>query len=79
FPIVWEAMQDYRIGSLHLTRMDVGVIQRLSEFGAHHHKTAPYSEQDFLAMQDEAWKKLNRSRERDECLEKLRWLGLVER
>ncbi|MGB4737343.1 MAG: FAD-dependent thymidylate synthase, partial [Fuerstiella sp.] len=30
FPMVWEAFQDYRMQSMFLTRLDVGVVQRLN-------------------------------------------------
>ncbi len=79
FPLVWEAMQDYRVGSVHLTRLEVGVIQRLTQQGAKSNQVLPFSREDFLAVQDEAWRSLNRSRERDECLDKLQQLGLVAR
>jgi thymidylate synthase (FAD) len=73
FPIVWEAFQDYRRQALTLSRLDVGVIGRLAASG----RTPPYSHDDFLAAQDESWKPLQRSRERDECREKLIQLGLL--
>ncbi|MFN0196216.1 MAG: FAD-dependent thymidylate synthase [Planctomycetaceae bacterium] len=79
FPLVWEAMQDYRVGSVHLTRLEVGVIQRLTQQGQNANQTLPFSQDDFLSVQDEAWRALNRSRERDECLDKLQQLGLVAR
>ena len=31
FPIVWEAFQDYRMGAMFLSRLDLGVISRLTE------------------------------------------------
>jgi len=77
FPMVWEAFQDYRVGAMDLTRLDVGVVQRLAEAAARNGTAPPYSEKDFLAAQDESWRPLNRSRERDECREKLRALGLL--
>ncbi|MCH2211139.1 MAG: FAD-dependent thymidylate synthase [Fuerstiella sp.] len=75
FPVVWEAFCDYRMQSMHLTRLDIGVIQRLSAAGA---GEVPYSETEFLAAQDPAWVSLKRSRERDECRSKLVHLGLME-
>ena len=74
FPVVWEAFQDYRMQSMFLTRLDVGVIQRLTGAGG----SVPYSEESFLAAQDESWQPLKRSRERDECRRKLSLMGLVE-
>ena len=39
--------------------------------------TAFWTEADFLAVQDESWRALSRSRERDECRTKLTDLGLL--
>ncbi len=72
FPSCWEAFLDYQLGSLRLSRLDQGVVQRLSE-----RKQVPATMEQFLAAQDSAWEGLERSRERDECLEKLRRLGVV--
>lgn len=73
FPVVWEAFEDYRMGAMSLTRLDVGVIGRLAASGA-----PPYGEDAFLAAQDETWRELTRSRERDECRAKLVKLGLMK-
>ncbi len=72
FPTVWEAFVDYRMESMHLTRLDQGVISRLLAAGH-----VPATEADFLAAQDPSWSELARCRERDECREKLERLGLV--
>ena len=77
FPIVWEAFLDYRTQSTFLTRLDSGVIQRLTANAATAGHAPPFSKPEFLAAQDPAWISLNRSRERDECLSKLQRLGLV--
>jgi thymidylate synthase (FAD) len=77
FPIVWEAFRDYRMQSLSLTRLDIGVIQRLATAGAQAGLAPPYSQAQFLAAQDPAWAGLGRSRERDECQSKLQTLGLL--
>lgn len=70
FPIVWEAFCDYRMGAIHLTRLDRCVIARLME-----RKIAqggyPATEEDFLAVQDPSWLGMSRCRERDECRAKL--------
>ena len=75
FPLVWEAFVDYRVGGMYLTRLDRETITRLvhrcTEGGL------PASEEDFLAVQEPSWQALKRSRERDECREKLRSLGLL--
>ena len=75
FPIVWEAFLDYRMQAMHLTRLDIGVIQRLTAGGA---AGVPYSQEAFLAAQDPSWIPLKRSREREECRSKLQGLGLLE-
>jgi thymidylate synthase (FAD) len=76
FPLVWEAFVDYRLESMHLTRLDRAVIQRLvarlRDAGR-----AQATEEDFLAVQDVSWKEVSRSRERDECRAKLAALGLL--
>lgn len=78
FPIVWEAFQDYRMQAMFLTRLDLGVISRLTARGAQLGQAPPFSEEDFLAVQDESWTSLKRSRERDECRSKLVRMGLVK-
>lgn len=72
FPMVWEAFGDYRFRSMQLTRLDQEVIRRLIAGG-----DLPASEQAFLAAGDPSWQGLKRCRERDECREKLRCLGLI--
>ena len=79
FPVVWEAFEDYRVGGSTLSRLETGVIQRLISQGAATKTAPPYSEADFLAVQDVSWRELTRSRERDECREKLIGLGLLAR
>lgn len=77
FPLAWEAFLDYRVEALRLTRLDQEVISRLvAQSGGH---GFPASHEAFLAAQDPSWKNMARSRERDECLEKLVSLGLVAR
>lgn len=73
FPLVWEAFVDYRMETVVLTRLDRGVIARLAAAGR-----LPAAESDFLAAQDPAWIGQERSRERDECREKLVRLGLMK-
>jgi thymidylate synthase (FAD) len=77
FPLVWEAFLDYRVEAMRLTRLDREVIGRLvAQAGG---RGFPASHDAFLAAQDPGWKDLARSRERDECLDKLVALGLVTR
>ncbi|HUG17747.1 MAG TPA: FAD-dependent thymidylate synthase, partial [Planctomycetaceae bacterium] len=77
FPVVWEAFQDYRMGAMFLTRLDLETVARLTARGAETGAAPPYSTEDFLAVQDESWRELKRSRERDECRGKLVRLGLL--
>ncbi|MGI5832916.1 MAG: FAD-dependent thymidylate synthase [Thermoguttaceae bacterium] len=72
FPVTYEAFLDYDLGAVSLTRLEQGVISRLSASGK-----IPASSTDFLAAQDDSWRSLERCRERDEALEKLQRLGLV--
>jgi thymidylate synthase (FAD) len=61
---------------MFLTRLDRGVIERLMQsLAAAGRGTA--TEEDFLAAQDPSWFDLQRSRERDECREKLVALGIM--
>jgi thymidylate synthase (FAD) len=76
FPLVWEAFVDYRLEGMFLSRLEREVISRLigrlAEGGR-----APASEDDFLAVQDPSWADLKRCRERDECRQKLKQLGIL--
>ncbi len=73
FPVVWEAFEDYRLGGKFLSRLDVGVIQRLMQLQT----AGGPTEDDFLKVQDETWRDLKRCRERDECRAKLQDLGIL--
>ena len=76
FPIVWEAFEDYRLSGMFLSRLEVAAMERLLALprsaGARF-----WTDADFLAVQDESWRSLSRSRERDECRTKLASLGLL--
>ena len=74
---IWEAFEDYRLQASGLSRLEIGCIQRLLQFAASNNRVPPLSADEFLAVQDPSWRELTRSRERDECLSKLRELGLV--
>jgi thymidylate synthase (FAD) len=78
FPLVWEAFEDYRLGAMALTRLEIGVIERLTARGRETGAAPPYDDAAFLAVQDDSWRDLQRSRERDECRAKLVRLGLVQ-
>jgi thymidylate synthase (FAD) len=77
FPLVWEAFVDYRVEGMFLTRLDRDVIQRLMERAASAGRVRATIE-DFLAVQPADWAAIKRSRERDECREKLIRLGILE-
>jgi len=77
FPIVWEAFLDYRAGAMGLTRLEIGVAQRLMQSAAAESAVPPFSDDDFLKAQDESWQDLSRCRERDECRSKLQQLGIL--
>lgn len=72
FPHAWEAFLDYQLRSVRLSRLDQAVVKRLAEKGK-----IPASREEFLEEQEPDWTKLERCRERDECYEKLKKLGLV--
>ncbi len=72
FPLAWEAFSDYMLDAVRLTRLDQGVIAKLAVGG-----DIPATYERFLQAQDASWQSLERCRERDECFEKLKRLGLV--
>jgi thymidylate synthase (FAD) len=73
FPIVWEAFLDYRTHAMYLTRQDVETIQRLMQQPS----GPPWNEDAFLQAQASDWRDLKRSRERNECRDKLTRLGML--
>jgi thymidylate synthase (FAD) len=77
YPLVWEAFVDYRLEAMYLTRLDREIIARLMERLAAAGRTRG-TEEDLLAVQDPTWVGLSRSRERDECREKLISLGILK-
>ncbi|MDR1925538.1 MAG: FAD-dependent thymidylate synthase [Planctomycetaceae bacterium] len=72
FPFCWEAFLDYQLESIRLSKLEQGVIARLVQNGK-----LPATRNQFTEAQDPAWKNLERSRERDECYEKLKKLGII--
>ena len=76
FPLVWEAFIDYRVEGMFLTRLDRELIQRLMARLAEAGRARATLE-DFLAVQPPQWAEMKRSREREECREKLVQLGLL--
>jgi len=77
FPLVWEAFVDYRAQGMFLTRLDCELIERLMRRLAAEGR-ARATDDDFLAVQPPEWVELKRSRERDECREKLVRLGMLD-
>lgn len=77
FPLVWEAFVDYRVEGMFLTRLDRELVVRLMERVTAAGRVRA-SLEDFLAVQPPEWAALKRSRERDECREKLIRLGVLE-
>lgn len=72
FPLVWEAFNDYRLQGLTLSRLEIDVVKRLALSGS-----IPATMEDYLNAQDPSWVEMQRCRERDECAEKLRSMGLL--
>ncbi|HEV7222233.1 MAG TPA: FAD-dependent thymidylate synthase [Pirellulales bacterium] len=77
FPLVWEAFVDYRVEGMFLTRLDREMVRKLMERVAAAGRVRATLE-DFLAVQPGDWAAIKRSRERDECREKLVRLGILE-
>ena len=78
FPLVWEAFIDYRLGSDSMSRLEREVTQRLMSVAATRGLVPPLSDELFREVQDESWRGLTRSRERDECATKLQSLGILK-
>jgi thymidylate synthase (FAD) len=76
FPLVWEAFVDYRMQGVFLTRLDREVIVRLMQRLAGSGRSQA-NDDDFMAVQDATWADLARSRERDECRDKLKLLNIL--
>ena len=77
FPLVWEAFEDYRCESMTFTRLDIGVMERLAEKAKAEGLVPPYTEEMVMSVQDPTWEGLKISRERTECIDKLRRVGIV--
>ncbi|MDR2170647.1 MAG: FAD-dependent thymidylate synthase [Planctomycetaceae bacterium] len=72
FPYCWEAFLDFQLQSMQLSKLDQAIITKLAKTGQ-----IPATENQFIEAQDPSWKSLERCRERDECLQKLQSLGIV--
>jgi hypothetical protein len=75
FPLAWEAFVDYRLEAIQLTKLEIGVVQRMM-IAARVNRTRTLLE-NFEESQDPSWKTLKKCRERDECKEKLILLGVI--
>jgi thymidylate synthase (FAD) len=75
FPHAWEAFVDYRLEAIQLSRLEIGVIQRML-IESRVSRTSTLM-QNFKKCQDPSWKRLKKCRERDECIEKLEILGVL--
>ena len=75
FPFAWEAFVDYRLDAIQLTKLEIGVVKRML-IASRVNRTSTYRE-NFEDAQDPSWKTLKNCRERDECLEKLKLLGVL--
>lgn len=77
FPLVWEAFEDYRLGAVTLSRLDVEMLNRLNsvpdDFVDEDKFFENCREEPFVSH---GWDK-ERCRERDECRTKLERLGFV--
>jgi thymidylate synthase (FAD) len=76
FPLVWEAFIDYRVEGMFLTRLDRELVMRLMERVSAAGRARATLE-DFFAVQPPEWVAMKRSRERDECRDKLIRLGIL--
>lgn len=73
FPEVWAAFKDYRLNAKTLSARDIGVVQRLMSLPTGFPVQVPEPDS---SIWDAAWQGLTRCRERDECVDKLRLLGM---
>jgi len=74
FPVTYQAFLDYKLHATTLTALDQQMVGRLADTST----MPPYSLRDFNDCLPEVWKG-ERNRERDECLDKLRRMGLVRK
>jgi len=75
FPVSWEAFVDYKLESLNLTRLDIEVIRKIMVLS--NTNRTDTLEDHFNNSQPEEWANLTRCRERDECRNKLKILGVL--
>lgn len=80
FPMVWEAFEDYRLGAMTLTRLDVEVILGIQQDSRYKGSSLPYQDLVDFGWDSDFWPnewRKAKCRERDECIVKLKRLGLV--
>jgi thymidylate synthase (FAD) len=77
FPLAWEAFVDYRLEASILSRLDIGVIQRIMTRNASSHRRLDLDRELFMECQDETWAGREKCQERNECFEKLQHLGIM--
>lgn len=84
FPMVWEAFEDYRLGAAYLSRLDLEVIRNIVGNMDEDWPQVPWGEK-YSELEPNSlvwpveWRGLSSCRERDECVEKLKRLGIVSR
>jgi thymidylate synthase (FAD) len=77
FPLAWEAFVDYRLEAAILSRLDIGVVQRIMEKQANAKNRLYFNKALFMECQDETWVGREKCQERNECFEKLQHLGMM--
>lgn len=76
FPKVWKAFEDYRLNAMYLTSIDIEMIQNISKTNMV--DTVNRTKIGAAEFTKIFWPVPERCRERDECIMKLRKLGLIE-
>jgi thymidylate synthase (FAD) len=81
FPVVWEAFEDYQLGAMSLSRLDILMIQSINELKGNIVGTSILREAFDVAchkteFMQNGWNK-DKCRERDECKAKLERMGLL--
>jgi thymidylate synthase (FAD) len=69
FPLTWQAFLDYRLNAMSLTAIEIEMVRKIIS-----HKQ---SEAAALTYQPDDWKSLEKCRERDEAIAKLKRIGLI--
>ncbi len=80
FPIAWEAFEQYRLNALNLTQLDVEVIAEINRQTISRKCPLPWRDKVEFGFASTIWPEewqVEKCRERDECIAKLKRLGLV--